>query len=201
MANGESATGMPKKNYADAKQLAILFDLTVRRIQQLTQDGVLQTETVGRQRKYDLLAAVRQYIKYLQRRVETKSGGNGTQEDADNESRKLRAEADLKQTKAAIAQLEYDEIQGKMHRSEDVEALTNDLVFTIRGMLLALPGRLAIDLAAVSSPNEVSTRVRKEIDAVLNELANYKYNPDAYEKRVRDRQGKDFEERDEDGDK
>lgn len=201
MANGESAAGMPKKNYADAKQLAILFDLTVRRIQQLTQDGVLQTETVGRQRKYDLLAAVRQYIKYLQRRVETKSGGNGTQEDADNESRKLRAEADLKQTKAAIAQLEYDEIQGKMHRSEDVEALTNDLVFTIRGMLLALPGRLAIDLAAVNSPNEVSTRVRKEVDAVLNELANYKYNPDAYEKRVRDRQGKDFEERDEDGDK
>lgn len=200
MANSESTAAMPKKNYVDAKQVALLFSLTVRRIQQLTQDGILQTEMVGKQRKYDLLGTVRRYIEYLQRRVETKSGGNGTQEDADNESRRLRADADLKQTKAAIAQLEYDEIQGRMHRSEDVEALTNDLVFTIRGMLLALPGRLAIDLAAIDSPNEISTRVRKEVDAILNELANYKYNPDAYKKRVRDRQGKDFEERDEDGD-
>lgn len=200
MANGESTAAMPKKNYVDAKQVALLFGLTVRRIQQLTQDGILQTEMVGKQRKYDLLGTVRRYIEYLQRRVETKSGGNGTQEDADNESRRLRADADLKQTKAAIAQLEYEEIQGRMHRSEDVEALTNDLVFTIRGMLLALPGRLAIDLAAIDSPNEISTRVRKEVDAILNELANYKYNPDAYKKRVRDRQGKDFEERDEDGD-
>lgn len=182
----------PKKSYVEAKQIALLFGLTVRRIQQLTQDGILQTETVGRQRRYDLLSSVRHYIDYLQKRVSERSNG-GTQEDAENESRKLRADADLKQTKAEIARLELEELRGKMHRSEDVEALTTDLVFAIRGMLLALPGRLAIDLAAITVPSEISTRIRKEIDAVLIELSNYKYSPEAYKKRVRDRLGKDFD--------
>lgn len=192
MANGEITT--PKKNMVETKQIALLFGLTVRRIQQLTQDGILQTDTIGRQRKYDLLGSVRRYIEYLQKRVSEKSVGNGTQEDADNESRKLRADADLKQTKAKIAQIELDEIQGKMHRSEDVEAMTNDLVFNIRSMMLALPGRLAIDLAPITEPTEVSTRIKREIDTILTDLSNYRYNPDAYKKRVRDRQGKDFEE-------
>ena len=191
MPNGEMPA--PKKNMVETKQLALLFGLTVRRIQQLTQDGILQTEMVGRQRRYDLLGSVRRYIEYLQKRVSEKSGGNGTQEDADNESRKLRAEADLKETKAAMAEAEDDEQLGRLHRSEDVEAMTNDLVFAIRGMLLALPGRLAMDLAPITKPTEISTRVRTEVNAILAELANYKYDPDAYRKRVRDRQGKDFE--------
>ncbi len=52
MPNGEMPA--PKKNMVETKQLALLFGLTVRRIQQLTQDGILQTEMVGRQRRYDL---------------------------------------------------------------------------------------------------------------------------------------------------
>ena len=198
MANGDITT--PKKNMVETKQIALLFGLTVRRIQQLTQDGILQTEMVGRQRKYDLLGSVRRYIEYLQKRVSEKGTGNGTQEDADNESRKLRADADFKQAKAEMAQLELDEIQGKLHRSEDVEAMTNDLVFNVRSMMLALPGRLAIDLAAITEPTEISNRVKREVDAILIDLSNYKYNPEAYKKRVRDRQGKDFEESTEEGD-
>ena len=70
MANGDITT--PKKNMVETKQIALLFGLTVRRIQQLTQDGILQTEMVGRQRKYDLLGSVRRYIEYLQKRVSEK---------------------------------------------------------------------------------------------------------------------------------
>ncbi len=198
MANGDIT--IPKKNMVETKQIALLFGLTVRRIQQLTQDGILQTEMVGRQRRYDLLGSVRRYIDYLQKRVSEKTTGNGTQEDADNESRKLRADADLKQAKAEIARLELEEIQGKMHRSEDVEAMTNDLVFNVRSMMLALPGRLAIDLAAISEPTEISNRVKREVDAILIDLSNYRYNPDVYRNRVRDRQGKDLEENIEDSD-
>lgn len=186
-----TGTAAPRKNYVEAKTIAALFGVTVRRIQQLTQDGIIQTEQVGKKRRYDLLATVRSYISYLQDRVNSRGGG--TQEDTDNESRKLRADADLKETKARIAELEYDEIQGRMHRSEDVEAMTNDLVFAVRGMLLALPGRLAIDLAAIDKPMEISNRIRAEVNAILTELSGYKYDAEAYKKRVRDRQGKDFE--------
>lgn len=173
-----------QKNMVEAKVVAKLFGLSVRRIQQLTQDGVLQTEQVGRQRRYDLLQSVRRYIIYLQEKVNSKSV---SKDDTENESRKIKAEADLKTVKAEIAEMERDELRGKMHRSDDVEAMTTDLVFAIRGMLLALPGRLAIDLAPISNPAEISERVRQEVNAILLELSNYQYDPEAYKKRVRDR--------------
>ena len=175
-----------QKNYVETKVIAVLFGLTVRRIQQLTQDGILKTEQVGKQRRYDLLDTVRRYIAYLQDKVNNK-GGN--KDDTDNESRKIKADADLKATKAEIAELELQELKGEMHRSEDVEAMTTDLVFTIRSMMLALPGRLAIDLATIDKPAEISERIKQEVHAILLELSNYNYDADAYKKRVRDRQG------------
>ena len=156
------------------------------RSQQLTQDGVLATELVDKKRKYDLLLTVQRYIAYLQEKV-VKKGEN--KDDAQNESRKIKADADLRAAKAEIADMELKELRGEMHRSEDVEAMTTDLVFTIRSMMLALPGRLAIDLAKITKPAEISERIKQEIHAILLELSNYQYDADAYKKRVRDRQG------------
>ena len=186
MATEPGAAKAPNKNHVDAKIIATLFGLTVRRIQQLTQDGIIKTEQVGKQRRYDLLDTVRRYIAYLQDKCNSK-GGN--KDDTENESRKIKADADLKATKAEIAEMELQELKGEMHRSEDVEAMTTDLVFTIRGMMLALPGRLAIDLAAIDKPAEISERVKQEVHTILLELSNYTYNEDAYKKRVRERQG------------
>lgn len=176
------------KNYVDTKTIATLFGLTARRIQQLTQDGILRTEQAGRQRRYDLPDTVHRYIMHLQEKCDSKSGGK---DDAENESRKIKADADLKAAKAEIAELELKELKGEMHRSEDVEAMTTDLVFTIRSMLLALPGRLAMDLAAMDTPAEISDRVKQEVHAILLELSGYRYDAEAYRKRVRERQGWD----------
>ena len=179
-------TTQQKRTMVDATMVAKLFNLTVRRIQQLTQDGVLATELVDKKRKYDLLLTVQRHIAYLQEKV-VKKGEN--KDDAQNESRKIKADADLRAAKAEIADMELKELRGEMHRSEDVEAMTTDLVFTIRSMMLALPGRLAIDLAKITKPAEISERIKQEIHAILLELSNYQYDADAYKKRVRDRQG------------
>ena len=74
-----------------------------------------------------------------------------------------------------------------MHRSEDVAHMTEDLIYTIRGMLLALPGRLAIDAANMSDPAEVSSLIRQEVYAIMEELSHYKYDAKKYEERVRQR--------------
>ena len=42
--------------------------------------------------------------------------------------------------------------EGTMHRAEDVEAMTTDLVFSIRSALMAMPGRLAVDTAELETP-------------------------------------------------
>ena len=80
-------------------------------------------------------------------------------------------------------------LQGKMHRSDDVEAIMTDLVYTIRSMIIALPGRLAVDVAEAKTASEASEIIRKECHILLNELSNYKYDPAEYAKRVRDREG------------
>ena len=107
----------------------------------------------------------------------------------DAEKRKAQAEADLKRSKADIAMLQLNELEGKMHRSDDVEAVMTDLVYAIRSMLIALPGRLAVDVSTTTSAQEASEVIKREVYKILNELSEYKYNPEEYARRVREREG------------
>ena len=93
----------------------------------------------------------------------------------------------MKVARAQIAKAEADELQGKMHRSEDVAAMTTDLMYAIRGAMMALPGRLAVDVAAAQSPAEAAEIIRREVNKAMRELSNYRYDPKKYEERVRER--------------
>jgi phage terminase Nu1 subunit (DNA packaging protein) len=164
--------------------IAKLFGITVRRVQQLTQEGIINTIKVGKANRYDLFQTVQHYIIYLQHKITSKEASY-----LKLEADKLAAETSIKQSKARIAELELEELEGKMHRSEDVEALITDLVFNIRSMIMALPGRLAVDMANIKSASEASERVKQEVYSILNDLSNYRYDPEEYKRRVRDREG------------
>ena len=176
----------PKQNLQSTDIIAKLFDLDVRRVQQLAKEGILPAAS-QRPYKFDLLPTVKAYIRYLRDRANGKEAK--TADTVKAEADKLRAEADLKQSKAKIAELQLKELEGKMHRSEDVEALTNDLVYAARSMIMALPGRLAMDVVQAGSANEASALIRTECYKILDELAGYQYDPEAYRRRVRDREG------------
>ena len=176
----------PKQNLQSTEIMAKLFELDPRRVQQLAKEGVLPAAS-QRPYKFDLLPTVKAYIRYLRDRANGKEAK--TADTVKAEADKLRAEADLKQSKAKIAELQLKELEGKMHRSEDVEAMTNDLVYTARSMIMALPGRLAMDVVQAGSANEASALIRTECYKILNELAGYQYDPEAYRRRVRDREG------------
>lgn len=176
----------PKQNLQSTDIIAKVFDLDVRRVQQLAKEGILPAAS-QRPYKFDLLPTVKAYIRYLRDRANGKEAK--TADTVKAEADKLRAEADLKQSKAKIAELQLKELEGKMHRSEDVEALTNDLVYTARSMIMALPGRLAMDVVQAGSANEASALIRTECYKILDELAGYQYDPEAYRRRVRDREG------------
>lgn len=168
-------------------ELAAVLGVTVRRVQQMAQDGTLPTVRKGR---FLLADSVQRYIKFL------------SAEPLDAEDKKLEkarrvAEATIKTSKATVAKLEAEELKGSMHRAEDVAAMTEDLVYTIRGALNALPGRLAVDVAAAASPAEAAEVIRKEVHNIMRELAGYHYDPKKYEERVRQR--RDWAERDMDG--
>lgn len=167
-------------------EIGEIFGVGERRIQQLVKEGVI-TAVKTRPYRFDLLETVRTYITYLSEKANDRE--RKTADTAKAESDRLRAEADLKQSKAEIEELKLKELKGEMHRSEDVEAVTTDLVFTIRSMIMALPGRLAMDVVKVTTASEASALIRNECYKILNELANYKYDPDVYRRRVREREG------------
>ena len=175
-----------KQNLQGSAIIAKLFGVTERRVQQLAQEGIIPAAE-RRPYKFDLLPTVQAYIKHLSDKANGKE--QKTADTVQAEADKLRAEADLKRSKADISDMQLKELEGKMHRSEDVEAVTNDLVYTIRGMILALPGRLAMDVVQVTSANEAAALIRTECYNILNELAAYKYDPEVYQRRVRDREG------------
>ena len=184
------ADAMAGKNLQKVEIIAKLFQVTVRRIQQLTQDGVLQTVEVtekGRKlRRYDLMPTIQAYIKYLS----DKAYGREQKESiTDKEEEKLQAEADLKKAKAKIAQLELAELEGRMHSADDVESMTTDLCLAVRSALLSMPGQLAVDVAEITDAAEISEIIKKTVNDILDELSRYEYNPDEYRRRVRERQG------------
>ena len=174
-----------KQNLQETAVIAKLFNLTERRVQQLAKEGILPVAS-KRPYKFDLLPTIQAYIRYLNDRLASKDKG---EEYSTAEYDKLRAEANIKQSKDKIAEMQLKELEGKMHRSEDVEAVMEDLVYTIRGMILALPGRLAMDVTQAASAAEASAIIREECNKILNELAGYKYDPEEYQRRVKDRQG------------
>lgn len=159
------------------KELATVLGVTARRVQQLAQDGTLPTVRKGR---FLLSESVQRFIRFS-------TAAPVDEEDLKLEKTRRQSEAQIKASKAIIARLEAEELKGLMHRAEDVAAMTEDLVYTMRGALMALPGRLAVDVAACSTAVEASDVIRREVHKIMRELAGYRYDPKKYEERVRQR--------------
>ena len=176
--------GITSSTLVSGGELAVVLDLSRRRIEQLQQDGVLVPAKKG---EYNLQDAVRQYIKFI-------TGNQLDDEDRKLEKARRASEVTMKASKATIAKMTAEELKGTMHRAEDVAALTEDLIYEIRGALIALPGRLAVDVAATTTAAEASEVIRKAVHKVMRELANYHYDPRRYEEKVRERM--DWSERD-----
>lgn len=160
--------------------VASMFDVSYQWIGQKVSSGVLHKTKTPHGLMFDNSDTVLSYIKGLQRTAQEKAK---TKEDED----RLKFENSIKQAKATIAMMEAKELTGKMHRSEDVAAMTEDLIFTIRGMLLSLPGRLADDTYSADSAAEAEAIIRKEVFEVMEALSRYQYDPRKYEERVRER--------------
>ncbi|MBS5134856.1 MAG: protoporphyrinogen oxidase [Oscillospiraceae bacterium] len=175
-----------KVDYRTSAQVAKVFRMTSKNVQRLTSDGVLETVETPKGRRYNWDKTVEMYVAYLSDKA---NGREKKEMTAELEESKLRAEVDIKEAKAEAAKIELKELQGKMHRAEDVEAITTDHVLFLRSMLMAMPGKLAVDLAGTHTAPEQAERVKREVYYILERLAEYRYDPEQYKARVRERQG------------
>lgn len=172
--------------YCTTAVLANLFDISAQWVGELTKSGVIRKHNTEVGPRYNVVEATRAYVRYLRE----KAAGRSDKDDstAKKEADKLDAEVRIKNAKADYAELELEELQGQMHRSEDVQKMMEQFGFTMRGLIIALPGRLAVDVAAVDTAAEASVIIRRECNAVLDEMSHFKYDPTAFHKMVMERQ-------------
>jgi len=134
---------------------------------------------------FNVRDAVQGYIDYLVQQAKPKK--ELSEEEKKLEKIKNISDAQLRKTKADMAAIELNEMQGKIHRAEDIENLTGELLSTLRSYLNALPGRLAVEVAAVSTAPECAAVIRKEVQLILKELSTHKYERKRYAELVRER--------------
>lgn len=179
---------MPKQstqnvNLQKAEAVAQFVGLTARRIYQLTDAGILLAIETTDGKRYDFNDTIRKYIKYLQGLA---AGKEVNLSEAEVKKRKTEAETKFREAKAKKAELELEEYEGTLYKAEDIKAVISDMVYAMRGAILALPGRLAIDTANAQTPAEASAIIKAEVDKVLLELTNYEYDPQKFKERLND---------------
>jgi len=180
---GERGMTQQKKRVKmiSSAEVAAIVGKTDRTVQSLAKQGELTCEKDGTKNTYNLYTVIQEYLRY-----EAKLN---TRDISSLEIQKNQEDVRMKRAKASMAELDLAEYEGNMHRSEDVESVMNDLIFTIRSMILALPGRLAIDVMEAETAAEASDIIRKECYFILDELSRYRYDPEEYRKKVRERAG------------
>lgn len=163
---------------ANGKELAVIFGVTKRRIRQLAEDDiVVSADYRGR---YRLADSVKGYAAF-RAKPET------SEDDQQMEKDRRKAELMLKEAKAKVAMLHAKELEGEMHRSEDVQVFTQDLIDCVKTSLLNLPGRCSVQLSLCTSAEECSIILKDTVKDVLREISEFDYDPVRYEARVRER--------------
>jgi phage terminase Nu1 subunit (DNA packaging protein) len=139
--------------------IARLLDLSERRVQQLSREGVIPKAERG---QYDLIGSVRGYVRYL--RDQALKAQSGAPDYAAERARFIRARADL-------AEMEAEETRRSLIAADEIEAAWVAVLALLRTRLLGLPDRLAPQVFDQSTIGDTRTLIRSAIREVLDDLA------------------------------
>ena len=148
----------------DANRLAKVLNVTARRVQQLSNEGMPKS---GRG-KYPLIACIHWYVKFWQDRAEGRVSGYGHNAQKEGVA---AAKERLTRTQADIAQIEYQERSGAVHKTEECKRAAFTLGRQLRDMILIVPDRVDAILAAENDRARVNSTLRQELSQVLHEFA------------------------------
>lgn len=179
----------PQIVYWTAKGTARLLDLSTRRVAQLEKSGVLKSVLVQKKKCYNIVDAVHAYLAYLR----TSLTGNET--DAENASRKLKAEADIKELTRQKAELLLNELKGEMHRSEDVKEIFEDFAVNVKSEIAGFRNKAVVDLVGIGTRSAMAEALDTLINHTLLSLSKYQYDPKKIKSKAVKRELEDEEEK------
>ena len=146
--------------------IADLFGVSVRRIQQLTQDGVISTTETSEGRRYDLVPTIQKYVKYLSDKAYGKSRSEA---EAKLKERKLKAEIALKESQGQLHKIRTEIAAGKYVSVEEVKLDYSRFFISFKKFALSIPSKLAGRLTGFIDPVEVR-QCEKELQEEIQRL-------------------------------
>jgi phage terminase Nu1 subunit (DNA packaging protein) len=163
-------TGEDKKLKSDelyqTKVIADLFGVTERRVLQLAQRKIIPKAAKG---LYDLGPTVQAYIRYLH----GLANGAISADVSELNHRLLQAQAEEREAKARMAELDLAVMQGRLHEAEHVKKIMADMIVACRSRLLAVPSKAAISLASMSDSVKIASYLRELVYESLEALSEY----------------------------
>lgn len=150
--------------------IAQLLGKSVRRVQQLTQEGVLPTELPpgGGTRKYRTCETVQRYMAHIEQKAR-ESGESGQQ--AELTLRKLQAEIDLKESQGELHKMKTDIAKGRYIPAEQAQEDVADFMIIFRKFADAIPSRMAGVMASytdLATARAMEKNMKKELNTMLS---------------------------------
>lgn len=159
------------------KELATILGISTRRVHQLRQKGLFTRTGKG---CFNLCEAVHAYVKHNAEIAATDETLTEKRA-ADIALKKKRAaktdvDAESKRLDNELKQLKLDEMRNALCPHEVFEFVFNDFCLDVKNQLLAMPGRLAVDVHAAQSPAECAAIIKKEVNGTLKDLSKYQFD-------------------------
>ena len=167
-----SENGEVKGSLYRTEVIAQLFGVSVRIVQQLTQEGIIQTtktldENGHTVRRYDLVPTIQNYIKHLSEKAYGKSGR--TDKEIELREQKMKADVALKESQGELHRLKTEIAAGKYISIEEVKMDYSKFFVVFKKFATSLPARLISMISGSMDPAE-ARRVEKELAGEVNRL-------------------------------
>lgn len=156
------------------QELADLFDVSLRIIDQMKTDGII-TACSEKPVRFNFVDSVRAICKDARAKAAGRRNKTNPIKDVDLEIKKKKLE--ILTNQATIENYRVNEIKGKYHRAEDIIDLLQAYNETVKGALVAMPSALAIDLVNKDNPDLIAKILKQWTLETLENLENYQYDP------------------------
>lgn len=164
--------------YERKEVLAELFNMSVRRVEQLSSEGVITSEKVqingkGKNKSktrtmtmYRLIPSINQYIKYLQDKVK---GKGITDRELELKEQKLTAEIALKESQAELQKIKTEIAAGEYISIEDVKIDYSRFFNVLKRFILGIPSKVGGRVSGYVDPIEARA-IEKDLDKEIKTM-------------------------------
>jgi phage terminase Nu1 subunit (DNA packaging protein) len=165
MQTNEQATLFPgqktARRFASPEEMAAHLDIGVAQLTKLVRSNIIPRFSTG---MYDMDECRLGYIRHMRAVAARHKGGEGAPELTAERARLAKLQSDK-------IQIEIDTLQGRLIPAELVEKEWTNLVARFRARIIAIPSKLAHQVAVMQSVPEIEELIRALAYEALNELA------------------------------